>query len=309
MKPSIRFENVTKKFRKTEAVAELDLEVPEGKITAFLGPNGAGKTTSIKLLLGLLRPTKGSIEVLGRRSTKLAPEGFRDIGYVSENQELPLWMTVRQMIDFCAPLYPTWDRDLERKLLDQFELAPEAKLRSLSRGQQMKAALLTSLAFRPKLLVLDEPFSGLDVLMRDEFIRGLLEITEREGWTVFVSSHDIDEVERLADRVALINRGRLRLNERAEDLQKRFRSVEVTIDGNGDHQQKLMPGSWLNPSRAGNILRFTHSEYVEGKTEEALLDHLPEARHPEFRPMPLRDIFLELAKTYRLAAGTNGAAS
>ncbi len=118
-----------------------------------------------------------------------------------ENQRLPEWMTVEQLINFCRPMYPTWDPAFCTKLLEEFDLPLDRKLKHLSRGMKMKAALLTSLAYRPRLLVLDEPFSGLDPLVRDEVIRGMLELTEQENWTVLISSHDIDEVERLADWV------------------------------------------------------------------------------------------------------------
>jgi ABC-2 type transport system ATP-binding protein len=194
----ITISDLHKRFRKTEAVAGLSLEVPEGQVTAFLGPNGAGKSTTIKCLLNLHRPDSGSASVLGTDSRKLGPAQFKQIGYVSENMELPLWMTVKQFLDYCRPLYPNWDKAFEAQLLTQFDLPLATKLKDLSRGMRMKAALLSSLAYRPKLVVLDEPFSGLDPLVRDEFIRGLLELTEQEGWTVFVSSHDIEEVQRLA---------------------------------------------------------------------------------------------------------------
>ena len=177
----ITIENLHKRFRKTEAVAGLSLQVPEGQVTACLGPNGAGKSTTIKCLLNLHRPDSGSASILGVDSRKLGPAQFTQIGYVSENMELPLWMTVKQFLDYCRPLYPNWDAAFEKRLLTQFDLPLTTKLKDLSRGMRMKAALLSSLAYRPKLVVLDEPFSGLDPLVRDEFIRGLLELTERHA--------------------------------------------------------------------------------------------------------------------------------
>ena len=141
---------------------------------------------------------------------RLGPRELAQIGYVSENQLLPLWMTVGGLIDYCRPLYPTWDPALEASLLDQFELPRGRKLQHLSRGVLMKAALLISLAYRPRLLVLDEPFSGLDPLARDEFARGLLEASTAGDWTILVSSHDIEEVERLCDWIGIIDAGRLR---------------------------------------------------------------------------------------------------
>jgi ABC-2 type transport system ATP-binding protein len=286
------------------AVDGLTLNVPEASVTAFLGPNGAGKTTTIKCLLNLYQPDSGQITVLGRDSRHLDSEAFRHIAYVSENQELPLWMTVRQFFDYCQPMYPNWDIAFAAKLAKQFDLPPNTKLKSLSRGMRMKAALLSSLAYRPKLVVLDEPFSGLDPLVRDEFIRGLLELTEEEGWSVFVSSHDIEEVERLADRVAIVNQGRLQLDEAAADLQRRFRSVEVVLGGEESLPAGL-PANWLNAESAGRMVRFTDSAYDEKELTVAIASAFPRATQHEARTMTLREIFVALARTYRLNNGVN----
>lgn len=294
---AISFKNVSKSFRKIDAVNGLSMEIPAGKVTAFLGPNGAGKTTTIKLLLGLHEQSEGSITVFGVDSQKLSPKDFQSIAYVSENQKLPLWMTVAQFLDFCRPLYPTWDRELEASILAQFELNPKAKLKSLSRGQLMKASLLSNLAYRPKLVVLDEPFSGLDPLVRDEFIRGLLEFTEQEGWTVFVSSHDIEEVERLADNVALIDHGKLQLNESTDLLLERFRQLQIPI-AEGATIPATLPKSWMNPVISGRFLHVTESAW-EGSLDPLVLTDF--ATGPaSAQPLSLREIFVALAKSYRL---------
>ena len=300
----IEIRELRKKFKQTLAVDGLTLNVPEGAVMAFLGPNGAGKTTTIKCLLNIHEPDAGAISVLGQDSRRLGPEAFRQIAYVSENQELPLWMTVQQFMDYCRPMYPTWDADFAAKMLKQFDLPTGTKLKSLSRGMRMKAALLGSLAYRPKLVVLDEPFSGLDPLVRDEFIRGMLELTENEGWTVFVSSHDIAEVERMADRVAILDRGRLQLEEASENLLARFRSVEIVLDGDGGAAVSL-PETWLNPETAGRVVRFTDSRFDQTKLNDAVAKHFPSAKQFNATPMTLREIFVTLARTYRL----NGLAS
>ncbi|MBK8091055.1 MAG: ABC transporter ATP-binding protein [Verrucomicrobiaceae bacterium] len=296
----ITISDLHKRFRKTEAVAGLSLEVPAGQVTAFLGPNGAGKSTTIKCLLNLHRPDSGSATVLGVDSRKLGPREFTQIGYVSENMELPLWMTVKQFLDYCRPLYPNWDKAFEGQLLKQFDLPLTTKLKDLSRGMRMKAALLSSLAYRPKLVVLDEPFSGLDPLVRDEFIRGLLELTEQEGWTVFVSSHDIEEVQRLADRIAIINRGSLALDETSDSLQSRFRAVEVVLPDDTRPPTNL-PADWLHAETAGRTLRFIHSRHSSDEALAAAVHStLSASPKPEIRPMSLREIFVALARAYRL---------
>jgi ABC-2 type transport system ATP-binding protein len=299
MNPIIEIQDLHKKFRKTHAVNGLNLAVPAGTVTAFLGPNGAGKTTTIKCLLNLHAPDSGSIRVLGIDSRRLGPDAFRQIAYVSENQELPLWMTVQQFLDYCRPLYPTWDVDFAARLLKQFDLPPGAKLKALSRGMRMKAALLGSLPYRPKLVVLDEPFSGLDPLVRDEFIRGMLELTENEGWTVFVSSHDIAEVERMADRVVILDNGKLKLEESADDLLARFRAVEIILSGDAGSVVPL-PESWLNVETAGRVMRFADSRFNERELAGAVARHVPAAKQYQAAPMTLREIFVALARTYRL---------
>lgn len=301
----IQLQDLRKTFRRTRAVDGLTLTVPEGKVTAFLGPNGAGKTTTIQCLLGLRRPDGGTATVLGCDSRRLGPEQFVSIGYVSENTELPLWMTVAAFLDYCRPLYPKWDRAFEQKLLGQFDLPPNSKLKDLSRGMRMKAALLSSLAYRPRLVVLDEPFSGLDPLVRDEFIRGLLELTEEEGWTVFVSSHDIEEVQRLADRVTLLSRGRLALEEDADSLHARFRAVEFALP-ESVRVPTMVPEGWLHVEEAGRMVRFVETRYEEvDLLRSRVVQWLPGATDIVARPMSLREIFVALARAYRLA-GANG---
>ena len=297
MNTIIQTENMTKRFGKTVAVDRLNLEVPEGSIFAFLGPNGAGKTTTIKALMNIFAPSEGTATVLGIPSTELSPVEFRHIGYVSENQQMPGWLTVRELIDYCRPMYPEWDAAFCEKLLKQFDLPPDRKIRNLSRGMKVKAALLTTLSYRPRLLVLDEPFTGLDPLVRDEFIRGVLELTEQENWTVFVSSHDIDEVERLADWVGILNKGRLDICESVATLQERFRRVEVIRGEEG--RLPPLPASWRTVEQAGKTLQFVDSA-CSAETERKIRELLPGCHEPQFNPLTLREIFLTLARTYRI---------
>ncbi len=294
MNAIIDIQDLKKHFNGNRAVDGLTMSIPPGRVTAFLGPNGAGKTTTIKCILNLHQPDDGAVRVLGAPSTQLGPEAFQQIGYVSENQDLPLWMTVTQYLNYCRPLYPTWDRDFESKMLKQFDLPEKTRLRDLSRGMRMKAALLSSLVYRPKLVVLDEPFSGLDPLVRDEFIHGLLELTEQEGWTVFISSHDIEEVERLADDVAIIGRGKLPLHETTDTLTSRFRRIEATIPFDD------LPSTWLDIQQSGRVIRFTESQFSAAEFPNKFDLTFRGAEAPQTNPMSLREIFVALAKTFRL---------
>ncbi len=293
----IETHQLTRRYGRTEAVHELNLTVPTGSVFALLGPNGAGKTTTLKVLMNLLAPTAGSARVLGVDSRRLGERERAQIGYVSENQEMPVWMTVRQLLDYCRPFYPTWDRALEATLMKQFDLPEDRKLSHLSRGMLMKAALLSSLAYRPKLLVLDEPFSGLDALVRDEFIKGVLEVSAQGEWTVVVSSHDIDEVDRLADRVAMLDAGRLRLHETTEALFGRFRRVEVT----GAAAEVVAAPGWLECERAGALTRFVETRYAGEPTERAWRERFGGATLTA-QPMTLREIFMTQARLSRAEA-------
>jgi ABC-2 type transport system ATP-binding protein len=294
---------LARRYGRTDALHDLTLTVPTGAIYALLGPNGAGKTTTIKLLMGLLTPTAGHARVLGTDSRRLGARERAQIGYVSENQQLPLWMTVRQFLDYCRPFYPTWDAALEKTLLAKLALPPERKLKHLSRGMLMKTALLSSLAYRPKLLVLDEPFSGLDPLVRDEFIQGVLETSSAGDWTVFISSHDISEIEQLADHVGILQAGRLQLSEPTESLQSRFRRVEVTLPSSFTLPSSpfALPSTWLGYERTGSLARFIDTRFDAASTEAACRTHFPDAAITA-HPMTLREIFVALARDSQTAA-------
>jgi ABC-2 type transport system ATP-binding protein len=296
----IATESLNRRYGRTEAVKDLTLSVPEGSVFAFVGPNGAGKTTTIKTLVNILAPSSGRATVLGVDSRRLGPVELRQIGYVSENQDLPGWMTLRQLLAYCAPLYPTWDAAFAEALRRRLDLPLDRALKAFSRGMRMKAALLSSLAYRPRLLILDEPFAGLDALVRDEFIQGILELAEQATWSVFISSHDIHEVERLADWIGIINDGRLHLAEPVASLVGRFRRVEATFDGNAALPSPL-PGSWLAAETSGHTLRAVDARAGEPGGEQRLRDALAGAARVEALPMTLEAIFLALARSFRSA--------
>jgi ABC-2 type transport system ATP-binding protein len=299
MNSAIEAHELVCRFGGTNAVDGLSLSVPEGSIYAFLGPNGAGKTTTIKMMMNIIRPSGGSAGVLGVDSTRLGPREFEQIGYVSENQRMPDWMTVQQLIDFCRPMYPNWDPAFCSSLLAGFDLPLDRKLGRLSRGMRMKASLLTSLAYHPRLLVMDEPFTGLDPLVRDEVIRGLLELTGQEKWTIFISSHDIDEVERLADWVGVINAGKIHLAESAASLQQRFRTVECVVP-TGARLPANLPKPWLIAEMTEHTVRFVDSAFEPGASEARIAEVFPGSIDLTVSEMSLRDIFLALARTFRM---------
>jgi ABC-2 type transport system ATP-binding protein len=296
MEHIIETEGLSCRYGRVEAVRDLTLRVRPGSIHALLGPNGAGKTTTIDMLMNLVRPSSGRATVLGVDSRRVDPRTLAAIGYVSESQRLPEWMTVRELIAYCRPLYPTWDDAFAEELRAQLDLDPSRKLKQLSRGMKVKAALLVSLAYRPKLLVLDEPFTGLDPVVREDLVHGVLRMAEQEQWTVLLSSHDMDEVERLADHVAFLDHGTLRLSEPAETLLDRFRRVEIALAEAGALPDPR-PASWLGVEIEGRAARFIESAH-DAASEARLRAMLPGARI-ELTPLSLREIFVALARVGR----------
>jgi ABC-2 type transport system ATP-binding protein len=288
--------DLTCRYRRTEAVRGISFAVQPGTVFALLGPNGAGKTTTIRALMNIIRPSRGTARVLGVDSRRLGPVELQTIGYVSENQRLPDWMTVAELLAFCRPFYPTWDDALCRKLVDDFALPPDVRIGRMSRGMRVKTALVSSLAYRPRLLVLDEPFSGLDPVVRDDLVHGVLERAGEEQWSVLVSSHDLDEVERLVDTVAFLDAGRVVLSEAITTLQGRFREVEVTL-----LEEPLSPVpelAWHDLTVAGRVVRFTDTAYAGAASDELTARRFPGARI-ETQPMSLRQIFVTLARHRR----------
>ncbi len=301
--------NLTYRYGRHVALAGVDLAVPEGALYALLGPNGSGKTTLLQIVMGLRRPHSGSVRVLGVDSTALTWRDRASIAYVAEGQPLPDWMRLEQLEAYVAPLYPTWDRALARDLRERFELDPTRKIRALSRGERMKAALLCALAPRPRLLVMDEPFTGMDALVKDELVRGLLASAGSEGWTVLLCSHDIGELELLADHVGFLDHGRMKLSEPMEVMRRRFKHVDVLLSETPANWSA--PSDWLSVAHAGQHLSFLMMHEAGDPAEHAVAATLPSAARIDVRDATLREVFVALARhaPARAGATTTGAAA
>ena len=290
------------------ALTGFSLTIPDGAIYALIGPNGAGKSTLIKLLLNILRPTSGTASVLGRPSTSISAEAFTEIAYVSENQELPEWMTASQFLAYLRPFYPLWDMALEQQLARQLNIPMSRKLKHLSRGQRMKASLLSVLPYNPKLIILDEPFSGLDPLVRDELTEGLLDrAAQPNPPTILISSHDLAEVETIATHVGFLDHGQLLFSEESAALARRFQQVTVTLAPNASSPSTpcvsssaaSYPTTWLLPELGPSIFRFVHSHADNETIHSQISTTFPNAKAIDTEPMSLRSIFVALAKSAR----------
>lgn len=233
--------NVTRKYRRTTALNNVSLTVPRGGVVGLVGENGAGKTTLIKHLLGLLRAQSGTVRVFGLDPARHPCEVLSRIGYLSENRDLPGWMRIEELLRYTRALYPRWDPEYAKKLLAMFELDPSAKVRTLSMGQTAKAGLLTALAHRPEFLVLDEPSSGLDPIVRRDILGAVIREVAAEGRTVLFSSHLLHEVESVSDRVVMISAGKIIVDSTLENvIRTHFR---IVLSGaNGRSPQGIVPG-------------------------------------------------------------------
>lgn len=295
----LRTIDLSKRFRNDVALDHMNMTVPEHSVYGLVGPNGAGKTTTIKILMNILQSSEGTAEIFGRDSRKLSPQDFTQIGYVSENQQMPEWMTVEYFMNYLKPFYPSWDSARAKELLKQFDLPLDRKIRNLSHGMRMKAALASSLAYRPPLIILDEPFTGLDALVRDEFIAGVLECAEDA--TILISSHDLAEIETFASHIGYLDNGRLQFSEEMASLAERFREIEITL-ANPSSTFTSWPAAWLNREQSATVVRFVDSHFDQTRTMAEVQGMFGAVQQINVNPMPLRAIFVTLAKAGRKAA-------
>src|SRR3954451_21773337 len=207
--PVIAVSDLTRRFGTRAALSAVDLLIPRGGVYGLVGANGAGKTTLIRHILGLLRAEMGSVRVFGRDPLADPVGVLSRIGYLSEENDLPGWMRVDELMRYSRAFYPGWDDAYAGELRTMFALDPTAKIRTLSKGQKARAGLVIALAYRPELLMLDEPSSGLDPIVRRDILGAVIRTTADEGRTVLFSSHLLEEVEQVADHVTMIDGGRI----------------------------------------------------------------------------------------------------
>ena len=273
------------------AVNALDLKAPAGCVYGLIGRNGAGKTTLIRLLMGLLRADRGSARLLGMDMwTATRPQRAR-VAYVAQAQQLHAWMTVGELCHYAGSFYDKWDRRYARALAKRFELPWERQAGLLSGGQQRKLAVLLAFAARPEVLLLDEPAAGLDPIARRELIDEIIEIIAAgNGTTILLSTHIISDLERIAEIVGIMDRGRIVRQTALADLQSRTRRVQVIFGAAGPPADFTIPGA-IRSRTAGAVVTA-----IVDLTSDTQLDSvraLPGVRVSEF-PLGLEDIFIEL---------------
>jgi ABC-2 type transport system ATP-binding protein len=225
----ISVSELTRRFGATTALDAVSLSMPRGAVYGLVGANGAGKTTLIRHILGLLRAESGSVRVFGLDPVADPVGVLSRIGYLSEENDLPGWMRVDELVRYSRAFYPAWDDAYAEELRQAFALDPAAKIGNLSRGQKARAGLLIALAHRPELLLLDEPSSGLDPVVRRDILEAIMRTIAHEGRTVLFSSHLLEEVERVADHVTMISHGGIALSESLDAIRERHRHVTVRL--------------------------------------------------------------------------------
>ncbi len=298
---TVELRHVSKQYREHAALSDVTLSIAAGNVFALVGPNGAGKTTAIKILMNLIAPTQGRAVVLGTDSRNLSAGDYARIGYVSENQKLPERMRVGDYLHYLRPFYPAWDTALEAQLVRQLRLPPERRIGELSHGMRMKLSLTCALPYRPELLILDEPFNGLDPLIREDVMDTLIE--QCGQMTILVSSHELSEFETFVSHIGFMESGRLLIQESIAELSGRLRTVRVTLRGPPPAADDL-PREWLNVQQVGNVLSFVETRFSEQTFSRRLTGTFTGIWDVDVQPMDLRRTYITLARAAR--AGASG---
>ncbi len=238
--PIVDIRKVTRRFGNKTALDDISLSVPRGGVFGLIGGNGAGKTTLIKHILGMFRAQSGTVRVFGLDPVQDPVGTLGRIGYLSEDRDLPDWMRVRELMSYTQAFFPSWDETYAEELRQAFDLDDKARIKTLSRGQRARSGLLVALAHRPELLVLDEPSSGLDPVVRRDILGAIIRTIADEGRTVLFSSHLLDEVERVADQVAIIHQGRVLLTGPMDEIKDSHRRMTLRFRQSAEQAPALV---------------------------------------------------------------------
>ncbi len=287
----IETRRLTKYYGDRAAVNCLDLVVPQGCVYGFLGRNGAGKSTAIKMLMGMVQPDFGEMTLLGEKAATPSPETRRRIAYIAEGHPLYNWMTIDEAVRFTRAFYANWNSPLLDQILDHFQLARRSKIRKLSNGQRAQVSLALAVAPDPELLVLDDPTLGLDTVVRRDFLESMIQIIQRKGRSILLSSHILSDVERVADRIGVIVDGVLRVDCPIEHFRASVRKVLLQFAGTSPE----LPGidGLLSQRFVGAQLELVIANYADQHRE--LLESL-EPSSIQVLELNLEDTFIEYTR-------------
>jgi ABC-2 type transport system ATP-binding protein len=296
MTNAIHIRGLSARYGFRRVLEDLDLDLPEGSVTALVGANGAGKSTLLRALIGAHPFRAEACEVLGMNPRRKRMAVRRAVGYVPDRTDLPGWMRIQDHLDLLEPLYPTWDAGHARELLEMFDLDATRRYRELSKGQKALENLVAALAHRPRVLLLDEPFSGLDAIARRRVFGGVLEHLREEGRSALIVSHSLVDVERCADRLAILKGRSIERVDDLEAVQATFTRVGVRVTGD--------PETWSAPGapiveRAGAESVLVYTDWLE--ETESLLREDPRVEQVEFLPRDLEDYLVAVDERSEVA--------
>lgn len=290
---------------RTLAVDHLSLSVPKGSVYGLLGANGAGKTTSIRMMLSHLKPDSGDIRVLDEDPATYTEATRQRIAYISENMQIPRWMSIEDAIGFTRPLYPNWNDALCQELLKRFDLKPSKRYEESSKGQKRAICIIIAMSQNPDVLIMDEPASGLDTLARRHFLSEILKITCDENKTVLFSSHILGDIERTVDRVAILTRGRMILEGELDTLKENVRKITIRGERSADWNE-ITPANLFQTLRIiteRDGVEWVVTDFAEEKLQQ-LRSALPEDARLDVDGFNLEELFMESIQSDREASNT-----
>jgi len=286
--PAIAVQGLSKKYDRRMVVDDLRFEVPTGSVCGFLGRNAAGKSTTIRMLMNLLDPTAGKALLLGLDCRKEHQALMQRVGYVAESPVLYDWMKVREIVRFTASFYAKWNQSSVHSLLQRFGIDAEQKVKNLSRGTYAQLALVLAMGHDPQLLILDEPATGLDVVVRRDFLESIIQLIQQEGRTVLFSSHLVHEVERVADQIVMIEGGRLLIAMGIDDLKRGI--VRLVVRGKSANTLVGLPGILRSSTDGGDLVLTVQDR--DGRTRKAIQESGNDV--VEVIGLSLEEIFVDL---------------
>lgn len=286
----VEMRGVTKFFRYKMVLSDLDFTLRRGSVTGLLGKNGAGKTTLLKCALGLLAPQEGEVSVLGEPAGKLSAVAKAQLGYVPQEVSLYPWMKVQQITAYTGAFYPKWNQGLVDRLLKEWELVPEDRVGTLSTGQMQKLGIVLALGHEPELLVLDEPVASLDPSARRQFLATLLEVAMDGNRTVLLSTHITSDLERVADQVAVLKRGKIVYDDELSSLKESVKRLRIVVPAGLPSGLRDLPGI-LNCQANGTSAVFSLRGFLPELPERLARDWQAQV---SVEDLNLEEIFLEL---------------
>lgn len=290
----VDFQNIHRAYvRGTDVVDGLSLSIDAGQVVGLVGRNGAGKTTLIRVAMGMIEPQRGEVKLFGLDPRQEPLEVKRRVGYVSEDQILPPFLTVGEIIDLHRGLFPLWDDEMERRLRDRFSLSRGTKIKNLSKGQARQVALVCAMCHRPELLLLDEPAGGLDPSARREFLETSIQYLNEGGATILFSSHYMSDVERLADRIVMLHEGKVLIDEALDRLQERYSLALVPADAGTSKEQLLGLQACLGVRERTEVLHAIFKSNPEAS--QTALERELGIKAIRCSTIALEEMFIELA--------------